>query len=115
MLPNYIKGFDVCIIPFQSNKVTRDSFPLKFFEYLAAGKPVVATEIPSLQEFVHLFTVAKDADHFSVAIQNALDRDNQTQSLAIQNSISKYSWNHRIEDLSKLVSQAIQTSEQVSQ
>jgi glycosyltransferase involved in cell wall biosynthesis len=90
------------------NDVTKDSFPMKFFEYLAAGKPVVATELPSLSEFAHLFATAQNAQSFSAAIRDALKRNNdESRSWQLSNSVSEYGWNRRIEDLSSAVIQAI--------
>lgn len=48
-LPFYIKSFDVGIIPYRINDFTREISPIKVFEYLAFGKPVVATQIPALE------------------------------------------------------------------
>jgi glycosyltransferase involved in cell wall biosynthesis len=49
-LPNYLAHADVALLPLQLNEYTRHMFPMKFFEYLAAGCPVVATAIPSLED-----------------------------------------------------------------
>src|SRR5690606_19110441 len=43
-LPSVLKGFDVAIIPFKKDEVSNTIFPLKLFEYLGAGKPVVSTD-----------------------------------------------------------------------
>jgi glycosyltransferase involved in cell wall biosynthesis len=47
-LPRYVAAFDVGLIPYRANDYTRSCFPLKTYEYLAAGKPVVATGLPEL-------------------------------------------------------------------
>jgi glycosyltransferase involved in cell wall biosynthesis len=47
-LPRYVAVFDIGLIPYVSNAYTRSCFPLKLYEYLAAGKPVVATGLPEL-------------------------------------------------------------------
>ena len=49
-LPAYLAAADVALLPLQLNDYTRHMYPMKFFEYLAAGCPVVATAIPSLQD-----------------------------------------------------------------
>jgi glycosyltransferase involved in cell wall biosynthesis len=46
MLPEYLKAFDVCIIPFKINKLTVSANPVKLYEYLASGKNVVSTALP---------------------------------------------------------------------
>jgi glycosyltransferase involved in cell wall biosynthesis len=50
-LPAYLKGFAVGLLPLRLNAYTQAMFPMKFFEYLAAGLPVVATRINALEAF----------------------------------------------------------------
>ena len=50
-LPDWLAHCDVALLPLRLNSYTRNMFPMKFFEYLGAGRPVVATAIPSLQSF----------------------------------------------------------------
>ncbi len=51
-LPKYLADFDVCLIPFDtSTDLIKATNPVKFYEYLSAGKKVVATEIPELEPF----------------------------------------------------------------
>ena len=45
-LPGYCKAFDVALLPFIKNELTENANPLKLREYLAAGLPVVSTDIP---------------------------------------------------------------------
>ncbi len=49
--PAVIDLFDVCLLPAAHHDVMLASFPLKFFEYLLRGRPVVARPLPSLQPF----------------------------------------------------------------
>lgn len=46
VLPSYLKRMDVLTIPFLQNRITRATNPIKMYEYLATGKPIVATAIP---------------------------------------------------------------------
>jgi glycosyltransferase involved in cell wall biosynthesis len=50
-LPSYLKGFALGLLPLRLNAYTQAMFPMKFFEYLAAGLPVVATRIRALQDY----------------------------------------------------------------
>src|SRR5690606_29560760 len=50
-LPAYIKSFDVCINPQTLNILTIGNYPRKIDEYLAVGKPVVATATEAMKEF----------------------------------------------------------------
>mgnify|MGYP001191970326 CR=1 FL=1 len=49
ILPSWLAHSDVALLPLQINGYTRNMFPMKFFEYLSSGLPVVATRIPALE------------------------------------------------------------------
>jgi len=53
-VPQWLAGFDACWIPFRANAVARATNPVKLYEYLALGKPVVATEVAGLESFAGL-------------------------------------------------------------
>lgn len=74
-LPGYIKGMDVCIMPYRLNETTKCIFPLKLFEYLATGKPVVATPIPAVQAHSGFLNVAHGEDEFVTLTARALESD----------------------------------------
>lgn len=71
-LPAYLKGFDVALLPSVINGYTLGMFPMKFFEYLGAGCPVVATALPSLAEFGHVAEMAVSPAQFVAAVERAL-------------------------------------------
>jgi glycosyltransferase involved in cell wall biosynthesis len=71
-LPAYLKGFDVALLPCQINDYTKAMFPMKFFEYLAAGKPVVSTNLHALQEYRHVAHLAETRDSFIEGVAAAL-------------------------------------------
>ena len=50
MIPQYLATADVCLLPFQRNEVTEQVVPIKVYEYMAAGKPVIASELPGLTQ-----------------------------------------------------------------
>ena len=50
-LPGYLKAFDVCLLPYVINQVTKDIHPVKILEYLAAGRPVISTPLPDVEKF----------------------------------------------------------------
>ncbi|MBV7407496.1 glycosyltransferase [Maritimibacter sp. DP1N21-5] len=71
-LPAYLKGMDVTILPNRLNDYTRGMFPMKFFEYLASGRPVVSVPLPALEDYGHVAAFAPDAPAFVACIEEAL-------------------------------------------
>ena len=71
-LPCYLKGLDVTILPNVLNEYTESMFPMKFFEYLAAGKPVVSVDLPALREYRNVVRIAQSPQDFIRGIDEAL-------------------------------------------
>jgi glycosyltransferase involved in cell wall biosynthesis len=72
VLPNYLKGMDVALLPNQINEYTDSMFPMKFFEYLAAGKPVVSVNLKAIQAFNSVVKIGKTYPEFVNAIEQVL-------------------------------------------
>ncbi|GIP44130.1 glycosyl transferase [Paenibacillus sp. J45TS6] len=108
-LPRYLRHFDVCLLPNNLNEYTKNMFPMKFFEYLAAGKPVVMTPLHALQEYYHLCYVAKNPKEFSESINDALNEKNgQNFNELVNSRISEaqlHDWESRIDNMLDKVSQ----------
>lgn len=103
-LPNFAKGFDVCILP--SNTRLAGSFPMKFYEYLATGKPVVATSQPSIvKEYEGKEAPCKfanTADEFIVAIEEILLDPSYNKEYRLAEAY-EHSWEKRMLDIYRLV------------
>jgi len=92
-----MSGFDACMIPYVINRYTHGVLPLKFFEYLATGKPVITTPMSELKRFQPLIDIAATPEEFAAAVERRLsadvDRDARI-ALAKENS-----WDHRINQM----------------
>lgn len=71
-LPNYIKGLDVCLMPFALNEATEFINPTKALEYLATGRPVVSTVIEDVIANFPPVAVANDAEEFISLCREAI-------------------------------------------
>ncbi|MCC7360932.1 MAG: glycosyltransferase [Anaerolineales bacterium] len=103
-LPAYLKGFDVCLIPFQLNALTRGVFPMKFFEYFASGKPVVATPLPTLQDYAAHCRLTAGVEDFSAALRQAASEDVTAAKVAARVQLAlDHSWDERMVQLSRVI------------
>ena len=73
-VPAIVAAFDVCLIPYRVNDYTRALSPIKLYEYLAMGRPVVSTDLPYVRREHALVTIAANRDEFIGAVRDALDR-----------------------------------------
>jgi glycosyltransferase involved in cell wall biosynthesis len=106
-LPAYCRGFDVAIIPFPISEVTLNSNPLKAREYLAAGLPVVSTDIPEVAVLSHC-RVAKCPDAFVSQIEEALSDPGPAQ--ARSDCMRTESWRARLAEVSRHIEAATQAT-----
>ena len=64
LMPAYLQHFDACLIPFKVNQITEATDPVKFYEYISQGKPVVATHMPELHPYQDYLYLADDPADF---------------------------------------------------
>jgi glycosyltransferase involved in cell wall biosynthesis len=104
-LPEIVSRFDVGIIPYRINPYTNYVFPMKLFEYLAAGVPVVSTPLPSLVGAVRLVTFASTPDEFVRAIEREFECDRADPSLAAERAeyAAHFSWENRVTEALELL------------
>jgi hypothetical protein len=95
-LTRYLYAFDVCLIPFKVVDLTRATNPVKVYEYLCAGKPVVATDLPELRRLPPgMIEVTRTAAEFEKAIAACLRRKDPALIRRRQLWSSRNSWDAR--------------------
>src|SRR5439155_797382 len=97
-LVDIIRSSDVCINPFELNAITRDILPTKLFQYLACGKPAVATELPGTTPFLsgpEHGMVYCSLDAFTGCLAELLDSPERRERLGqrgVEVTLAKYEW-----------------------
>ena len=102
-LPTYIQFFDVCINPQTVNDLTIGNYPRKIDEYLAMGKPVVATQTPTMEIFKDYVYLGNTAMDYTNLIDKALLENNGD---LIQQRISfaqSHSWKSNVKEIEKAI------------
>ena len=116
-LPSLLQAADILAHPHCSGEAATFTSPLKFFEYLASGTPIVATEIPPLLEFKKANIVAAwsetDNPHaYATALNKALKSHPRQEKGYIKqiNFARQFSWESRVKKIIEKVAIPIQSS-----
>jgi glycosyltransferase involved in cell wall biosynthesis len=103
-LPGYVKGMDVCLVPYVLSDYTHHMFPLKLYEYLAAGKPVVSSDLEEMRPYEGTaIAIARSRDEFVTLAERAMQDDSAARAAERQGMARENSWDHRVEELSEIV------------
>jgi glycosyltransferase involved in cell wall biosynthesis len=106
-LPSYIASFDVCILPNRINAHTTGNDPIKLYDYLAAGKPIVSTRTSGADMLDGMVTIAEPGQPFLDAIEHALSTDClEARDRRIQLATT-HSWKARAGEFSGIIYQLL--------
>jgi teichuronic acid biosynthesis glycosyltransferase TuaH len=108
-VPDYMRSFDVSITPHRVTPFTESLNPIKLWEYLAAGKPIVATPVAGFRDFPDLVRVASTPDEFVDELVAALEEGNKL-SAERQRIARENSWDARVDDIEKVMANVIGAS-----
>jgi O-antigen ligase/glycosyltransferase involved in cell wall biosynthesis len=94
-LPGYLQHADVCLIPYRDTAWARACNPVKTLEYLAAGRGVVATDLPAVEQYRPLVRIATTAAGFVEAIEATLAEESPAQVALRRETANGVSWEDR--------------------
>jgi len=100
-LPAYLHRFDVACIPFRLTDLTRATNPVKLYEYLSAGKPVVAVPLPELEPWREHVYLARTPEEFVAQTERALAEDSPARAAARAAVARQHTWSTRYETLDR--------------
>ncbi len=101
-LPDVLRAGDAGWIPYVLNAVTESVFPMKVYEYLAAGLPVVATPLPALVDVAEV-AKAPDAEGMGRLLGEAMATDSPEQRAERSRAAAAHSWDTRLQEIAAAV------------
>lgn len=103
VLKNYAEKFDVCTIPFKINDITKATSPVKLFEYMALGKPIVTTQMDECKKYKSVM-IANDEKEFLDLIDIALSKCNDDDYInLLKQEAMENTWDKKAEIIVNLL------------
>jgi glycosyltransferase involved in cell wall biosynthesis len=102
-VPRYVRAFDVCLIPYAVNERAQHASPLKLYDYLAAGKPIVTTAFAAAEPFRDVVSIVDSREAFVRGIEQALSETNGHLAAQRRRIAAENTWEQRAEQLSAIV------------
>jgi glycosyltransferase involved in cell wall biosynthesis len=101
VLPSYVKAFDVCLNPYVLDGTALNCSPLKLYEYLASGKPVVSVDMPEARKFGDVVLIGSTYDDVLAQLERALTPPETTAAAAARRmaAVAGHSWESRFEQM----------------
>jgi glycosyltransferase involved in cell wall biosynthesis len=107
-LPRYAAGFDVCVLPWETEQAfTSYGSAIKVREYLATGKPVVISPLPEYEPMRDVLRIARTRAEFLRLVAEALEEQDAGAARARQQSVRGGTWDARAEWVSGLIEEAL--------
>lgn len=100
-LPSYLDQFDVAINPQLISPVTIGNYPRKIDEYLAMGKPTVATKTEAMTVFANYTYQAENKEEYVLLIENALANDSEQLQIQRKEFAKLHTWENNVAEISK--------------
>lgn len=95
LMPQYLYHFDACIIPFVVNAVTDATDPVKMYEYLSAGKPVVSVALAELEPFGDYLYLARGPEEFVAQLDRAVAENDPEAAALRRDFAARNTWAER--------------------
>jgi glycosyltransferase involved in cell wall biosynthesis len=98
-VPGILQSLDVCLMPHVDNAYSRSMAPLKLYQYLGSGRPVVSTPVAGIDFAGDHVRVAADATGFAAHVQDCLDHDRIEHSAARIDPVRTATWRIRVGEM----------------
>lgn len=101
-LPSFMAGFDLCITPHVVSPFTDSLDPIKMYEYMATGKPIVSTACAGFRDLKELISIANDREQFANYITQSIDEEFEKTGARIDWA-REQTWEKRVDQIEKIM------------
>ncbi len=108
-VPDYMGAFDVCIVPHLVTPFTESLNPIKLWEYLAGGKPIVSTSVAGFRDFPEHVLLADNAEEFASAVGRALGQK-RGRGEARRREARQHSWESRVDQVLRVIDACVRSA-----
>lgn len=102
-LPGYVKHFEIAVIPFRRNELTLSTNPVKLYEYLATGKPIVSVDLPEIKPYANVVYIARDYDEFVYFLEEVVGREAWWVQEKRKKAVRDHDWNDRVQEVAQFL------------
>jgi len=102
-VPAYLAACEVCVLPYRQDREAQHIDPLKLYEGLAAGKPIVMTPIPAAHSFCEVVRTAANVEEMERQILAALCENSPQCEARRRSAVAGHTWEARVEQISTLI------------
>lgn len=99
--PYYLNLFDIGIVPHKIDKFTASMNPMKFYEYLAVGLPIISTKVAGTEIFQNQIEVAENKEQFNKKLNFLVCnlKEQKSNKIKKQEFVKEFSWGNRVEEM----------------
>lgn len=111
-VPDVMKTFHVCLNLFKDNELSTHVSPLKFYEYLATGKPIVSTAVPAqVRRYEDVIFIAENKEDFVVKCREALEKEDPERRAKRIEYAKEASWDNIVKRMEATIEETLSKSE----
>lgn len=117
-VPKYLAASDICLLPAYKNDIMKNIVPIKMYEYMAAGKPVISTRLPGvMKEFGNdngVLYVDRSEDVVAKAVELVQNGSVNELGSKARSFAERNSWDDITDEFEKILEEAVQSSKLAS-
>lgn len=106
-IPSLCAAFDVCMLNWKMSPWIRSCNPLKMFEYMASGRPIVSVAIQEAQQYNDCISIASDQEEFCRLLRWELSHDTQERRQKRVEIARRHDWHQKVSVLSDIIEETI--------